>query len=150
MHNYSLLARVGRQSRPVLLKRGWSAPLDEFLFSAEYIMNEGNENVILCERGIRTFESHVRNTLALGMVPVVKQQSRLPIMVDPSHGMGQRGLVAPMSKAAVACGADGLLIEMHPRPDEAWSDAGQTISPDQLLALMDDLKRLAPVCDRVA
>jgi 3-deoxy-7-phosphoheptulonate synthase len=148
MHNYSLLASVGRQSKPILLKRGWAASLDEFLFSAEYVLKEGNEKVVLCERGIRTFESHVRNTLALGVVPMVKQQSCLPIIVDPSHGMGRRDLVAPMSKAAVACGADGLLIEMHPHPDEAWSDAGQTISPDQFRELMSDLSRLAPVCDR--
>lgn len=148
MHNTPLLNAVGGQSRPVLLKRGWSATLEEFLQAAEYILHAGNPNVILCERGIRTHEEYVRNTLALAVVPEVKRRSRLPILVDPSHGTGRAHLVAPMSNAAVACGADGLLIEVHVQPEKAWSDGEQTLSPEQFCALMQDLAALARVCGR--
>jgi len=148
MHNSPLLKEVGRQEKPVLLKRGWSASLEEFLLAAEYIMQAGNRNVILCERGIRTHEEYVRNTLALAVVPEVKRISNLPIIVDPSHGTGQAHLVAPMSNAAVACGADGLLIEVHVVPDRAWSDGDQTLNPDQFRALMKGLEPFAKVCGR--
>jgi len=148
MHNTPLLAAVGRQTLPVLLKRGWSATFEEFLLAAEYIMLRGNRNVILCERGIRTHETYVRNTLALAIVPEVKRQSHLPIIVDPSHGTGRSHLVAPMSNAAVACGADGLLIEVHVTPERAWTDGDQTISVDQFSALMRGLKPFAEACGR--
>jgi 3-deoxy-7-phosphoheptulonate synthase len=148
MHNTPLLGAVGRQKLPVLLKRGWSATLEEFLLAAEYIMLRGNRNVILCERGIRTHETYVRNTLALAVVPEVKCRSHLPIIVDPSHGTGRSHLVAPMSNAAIACGADGLLIEVHVTPDRAWTDGDQTISPDQFAELMHDLEPFAAACGR--
>ena len=148
MHCTNLLAAVGRQSKPVLLKRGWSATLEEFIMAAEYVMKEGNPNVILCERGIRTHEEYVRNTLALAVVPEVKRRSRLPIIVDPSHGTGHRHLVAPMSRAAIACGADGLLIEVHIAPERAWCDAGQSLSPDQFQVLMAGLDPIAEACGR--
>ncbi len=148
MHNSHLLLAVGRQSKPVLLKRGWSATLDEFLQAAEYVMQGGNRNVILCERGIRTHETYVRNTLALAVVPEIKLRSTLPIIVDPSHGTGRGPLVAPMSNAAVACGADGLLIEVHRAPDQAWSDGGQSLDPDQFHALMQGLRPIAQACGR--
>jgi 3-deoxy-7-phosphoheptulonate synthase len=139
MHSSDLLAAVGRQSKPVLLKRGWSATLEEFLMAAEYIVKEGNPHVMLCERGIRTHEAYVRNTLALAVVPEIKHRSTLPVVVDPSHGTGVRHLVAPMSNAAVACGADGLLVEVHRAPNHAWSDAGQTLSRDEFCSLMEGL-----------
>ncbi len=148
MHNSHLLAAVGRQSKPILLKRGWSATLEEFLLAAEYIMAEGNRHVILCERGIRTHETYVRNTLALAIVPEIKRISNLPIIVDPSHGTGRRHLVTPMSNAAIACGADGLIIEVHPTPDQAWTDGPQSLSPAQFHSLMKGLKPLADACHR--
>ena len=148
MHNTHLLAAVGRQHKPVLLKRGWSATLEEFLLAAEYVMLGGNPNVILCERGIRTHEEYVRNTLALAVVPEVKHRSRLPIIVDPSHGTGRNHLVAPMSKAALACGADGLLIEVHPHPDQAWTDGGQSLDPRQFQTMMESLAPIADACGR--
>lgn len=148
MHNTPLLNAVGRQSKPVLLKRGWSATLEEFLLAAEYVIAAGNPNVILCERGIRTHEEYVRNTLALAIVPEVKRISRLPIIVDPSHGTGRAHLVPPMSSAAIACGADGLLIEVHPSPERAWSDAPQALDLPQFRRLMTDLKPLAQACGR--
>ncbi|MFH0980513.1 MAG: 3-deoxy-7-phosphoheptulonate synthase [Planctomycetota bacterium] len=148
MHNTPLLKAVGQQKKPVLLKRGWSASLEEFLLAAEYIVHAGNRNVILCERGIRTFEEYVRNTLALAVVPEVKRLSHLPIIVDPSHGTGRAHLVTPMSHAAIACGADGLLIEVHTRPDQAWSDGAQTLDVEQFRALMRGLGPLAEVCGR--
>ena len=148
MHDTHLLAEAGRQDKPVLLKHGWSATLEEFLFAAEYIMLQGNHNVILCERGIRTHETYVRNTLALSIVPEIKRISRLPIIVDPSHGTGRRHLVAPMSNAAVACGADGLLIEVHPDPDHAWSDGPQCLDVNQFRSLMKDLRPFASACRR--
>lgn len=148
MHNTQLLSSVGRQDKPVLLKRGWSATLEEFLMAAEYVMQAGNPNVILCERGIRTHETYVRNTLALAIVPEVKRLSRLPIIVDPSHGTGRSHLVPPMSHAAVACGADGLLIEVHRSPKQAWSDGAQSLNPEQFAELMTALRPLATACGR--
>ncbi len=148
MHNSHLLAEVGRQDKPVLLKRGWSATLEEFLYAAEYIMVGGNRNVILCERGIRTHERYVRNTLALAIVPELKRLSNLPIIVDPSHGTGQSHLVAPMSNAAIACGADGLLIEVHHEPGRAWSDGSQSLDLAQFCSLMEGLEPFAQACHR--
>lgn len=148
MHNSHLLNSVGRQDKPVLLKRGWSSTLEELLMAAEYVMQAGNEKVMLCERGIRTHETHTRNTLDLSIVPAVKAKSRLPIVVDPSHGTGRRDLVIPMSKAAVACGADGLLVEIHVAPDAAWSDAAQTVDVDGFFLMMKELKEIAAVCGR--
>jgi 3-deoxy-7-phosphoheptulonate synthase len=136
MQNYKLLKAVGRLDKPVMLKRGMSARLDEFLASAEYILNEGNQQVILCERGIRTFVEYTRNTLDLNLVPVIRQFSHLPIIVDPSHGTGRRDIIEPMSLAALAAGANGIMIEVHPSPDESWSDPEQAISPDQFSELM--------------
>lgn len=143
MQNFSLLKEVGKTDKPILLKRGPSATIKEFLLAAEYIMAEGNHQVILCERGIRTFETDTRNTLPLATVPLVKELSHLPIVVDPSHGVGVRNFVAPMAKAAVAAGADGLIVEVHTHPDKSVTDADQTISCEAFSALMDDLKPIA-------
>ncbi len=143
MHNTCLLRTVGRQEKPILLKRGWSATLKEFLLAAEYVLAEGNRNVILCERGIRTCEEFVRNTLSLATVPEVKRISTLPIIVDPSHGTGRTYLVSPMSNAAVACGADGLLIEVHRNPHAAWSDGAQTLDLGEYAELMKKLRAFA-------
>ena len=140
MQNYSLLKRCGRSPLPVLLKRGMSATLEEFLLAAEYIMAEGNYNVVLCERGIRTISDHSRNTLDLAIVPAVRKISHLPIIVDPSHGTGKNYMVAPMARAGVAVGADGILVEMHPRPAEAWSDGAQALLPEQYLEMVEQLK----------
>lgn len=148
MHNTHLLAAVGEQDKPVLLKRGWGATLKEFLLAAEYVMLQGNRNVILCERGIRSYETYVRNTLALAVVPEIKRLSRLPIIVDPSHGTGRAHLVAPMSKASVACGADGLIIEVHSCPREAWTDADQALDCAQFGALAQELQVFAAACSR--
>jgi len=148
MHNTPLLNAVGTQRKPVLLKRGWSATLEEFLLAAEYVLSAGNPDVILCERGIRTYEEYVRNTLALAIVPEIKRISRLPIIVDPSHGTGRAHLVPPMCNAAIACGADGLLIEVHVSPDRAWSDGEQTLDLEQFRSVMASLQRLAQVCGR--
>jgi len=148
MHNTPLLKAVGEQTKPVLLKRGWSATLEEFLLAAEYVIHAGNPNVILCERGIRTHEEYVRNTLALAIVPEVKRISSLPIIVDPSHGTGRTHLITPMSRAAIACGADGLLVEVHTMPSRAWSDGDQTLDVGQFRDLMQNLKSLAHACDR--
>jgi 3-deoxy-7-phosphoheptulonate synthase len=148
MQNFSLLRRVGRSRMPVLLKRGLSATLEEFLMSAEYILSEGNYSVILCERGVRTFSDFSRNTLDLAMVPAVKKMSHLPILVDPSHGTGRREKVAPLSRAAAAVGADGIMIEVHNDPDRALSDGAQSITPEAYAALVADLKRIAPVVGR--
>ena len=134
MQNFSLLKRVGRSRKPVLLKRGMSATLDEFLMAAEYIMSEGNYKVILCERGVRTFADHTRNTLDLSVVPAVQRLSHLPIIVDPSHGTGKRNKVTPLSRAAVAVGADGLIVEVHPDPDKALSDGTQSLYPGAVRA----------------
>ena len=148
MHNTALLRVLGEQDKPVLLKRGWSATLEEFLSAAEYIRQAGNPNVILCERGIRTFEEYVRNTLALAVIPEVKRISNLPIVVDPSHGTGRAHLVAPMCRAAIACGVDGLLIEVHPSPSRAWSDGAQSLNLDEFRAAMKALQPIAAACDR--
>ena len=148
MQNFALLKRAGRARKPVLLKRGLSATLEELLMAAEYIMSEGNYNVVLCERGIRTFTDHTRNTLDLSIVPAVQRLSHLPILVDPSHGTGKRDKVAPMARAAVACGGDGLLIEVHPQPEAALSDGMQSLYPKQFAALMDEIRALAPILHR--
>ena len=149
MQNFYLLREVGRSGKPVVLKRGLSATIEEWLLAAEYILAEGNPNVILCERGIRTFETYTRNTLDLNAVPAIKETSHLPIVVDPSHGTGIRSLVSPMSKAAIAAGADGLLLEVHHDPDNSMTGDGvQTIYPDQFDELMHDLKSIASVIGR--
>ncbi len=148
MHNFILLDAVGRTDRAVLLKRGMSATLEEFLLAAEYIINAGNERVILCERGIRTHEQYVRNTLALSVVPAIKRESHLPILVDPSHGTGHAYMVGPMSKAALACGADGLLIEVHPDPPHAMTDGGQSLTPGDFGRLMRELQTVAVAVGR--
>jgi len=148
MHNFNLLEAVGKTRKPVLLKRGWSSTLDEFLLAAEYIIKEGNPNVILCERGIRTHETYVRNTLALGIVPAIKRQSHLPIIVDPSHATGHAYMVPAMAKAAIAAGADGLLVEVHPDPEHALTDGAQSITPKVFEQMMRDLARIAAAVDR--
>jgi len=143
MQNFSLLKHAGRLRMPVLLKRGMSATLDEFLMAAEYIMSEGNYEVILCERGVRTFADHTRNTLDLSIVPAVQKVSHLPILVDPSHGTGKRDNVLPMARAAVAVGCDGILVEVHHQPNKALSDGPQALLPDKFDALMKDVRRIA-------
>ncbi len=148
MQNFSLLKRAGRAKKPVLLKRGMSATLDEFLMAAEYVLSEGNYNVILCERGVRTFSDFSRNTLDLAVVPAVKKRSHLPIFVDPSHGTGKRHKVLPLSRAAVAVGADGLLIEVHHEPDKALSDGMQSLLPEEFIALADEMRQIAAVLHR--
>ena len=148
MQNFSLLKRAGRSQKPVLLKRGMSATLDEFLMAAEYVMSEGNYNVILCERGVRTFSDHTRNTLDLSMIPAVQRRSHLPIVVDPSHGTGKRHKVLPLSRAAVAVGADGLLVEVHNDPDRALSDGMQSILPDEFDELIREVRQIAGVLRR--
>jgi 3-deoxy-7-phosphoheptulonate synthase len=148
MQNFSLLKRAGRAKKPVLLKRGMSATLDEFLMAAEYIMCEGNYNVMLCERGVRTFSDFSRNTLDLAVVPAVKKRSHLPILVDPSHGTGKRHKVLPLSRAAVAVGADGLLIEVHHQPEKALSDGVQSILPEEFLVLSQEVRQIAAVLHR--
>src|SRR4030088_3591260 len=148
MQNFSLLKRAGRAKKPVLLKRGMSATLDEFLMAAEYVLSEGNYNVMLCERGVRTFADHSRNTLDLAIVPAVKKRSHLPILVDPSHGTGKRHKVLPLSRAAIAVGADGLLVEVHHEPDKALSDGMQSILPAELAELVDEVRQIAAVLHR--
>ena len=148
MQNFSLLKVAGRSRKPVLLKRGMSATLDEFLMAAEYVMSEGNYNVILCERGVRTFSDHTRNTLDLSMIPAVQRRSHLPIVVDPSHGTGRRAKVLPLSRAAVAVGADGLLVEVHHDPDRALSDGMQSILPEEFAALIEECRQIAAVLHR--
>jgi 3-deoxy-7-phosphoheptulonate synthase len=148
MQNFSLLKRAGRAHKPVLLKRGISATLEEFLMAAEYIMSEGNYNIVLCERGVRTFADHTRNTLDLSIVPAVQRLSHLPIIVDPSHGTGKRNKVTPLSRAAIAVGADGLIVEVHHDPDRALSDGMQSLYPDQFDALMVQVRQIAAVLGR--
>jgi 3-deoxy-7-phosphoheptulonate synthase len=148
MQNFSLLKRAGRLRKPVLLKRGLSATLEEFLMAAEYVMSEGNYEVILCERGVRTFTDHTRNTLDLSIVPAVQRVSHLPILVDPSHATGKRDSVLPMARAAVASGADGILVEVHHQPDKALSDGPQSIYPSQFATMMDEIEQIAPVVGR--
>lgn len=140
MQNFSLLKRVGRSDLPVLLKRGMSATLDEWLLAAEYVMDAGNENVILCERGVRTFANHARNTLDISVVPAVQKISHLPVLVDPSHGTGKAFMVTPMARAAVAAGADGLLVELHPNPAKSLSDGSQALTPEQFIDLVEQVK----------
>jgi len=148
MQNFSLLKRAGRSQKAVLLKRGMSATLEEFLMAAEYIVSEGNQNVILCERGVRTFADHTRNTLDLSAIPFVKRASHLPIISDPSHGTGVRDKVIPMARASVAVGADGLIIEVHHEPDKALSDGYQSLYPDQFRQLMEEARAIATVLER--
>jgi 3-deoxy-7-phosphoheptulonate synthase len=145
MQNFALLKKLGRVRKPVLLKRGMMSTLKELLMSAEYIVSQGNPDVILCERGIRTFETYTRNTLDISAIPALKQLSHLPVVVDPSHGTGKRSLIAPVSKAAVAVGADGLMVEVHPNPEEAYSDGQQSLLPDEFKDLMDAVKRYLAV-----
>ncbi|MFQ6101168.1 MAG: 3-deoxy-7-phosphoheptulonate synthase [Anaerolineae bacterium] len=146
MQNFALLHAVGEAQRPVLLKRGMMSTIEELLMAAEYVLSHGNERVILCERGIRTFEKYTRNTLDISAVPLLKQLSHLPVIVDPSHGTGRRELIEPVSRAAVAAGADGLLIEVHPHPEEALSDGAQSLRPEHFAALM---RALRPVSEAV-
>jgi 3-deoxy-7-phosphoheptulonate synthase len=148
MQNFNLLRELGKVNKPVLLKRGIAATLEELLLSAEYIMAGGNYNVVLCERGIRTFETYTRNTLDISAVPIIHKLSHLPIAADPSHGTGLRDKVAPMARAAVAAGADALLIEVHHDPDKALSDGAQSLYPEQFSQLMDQLRIIAPAVGR--
>lgn len=148
MQNYNLLRDLGKQRTPVLLKRGISATLEELLLSAEYILSGGNYEVILCERGIRTFETYTRNTMDISAIPIVKKLSHLPMVADPSHGTGRRDKVVPMARAAVAAGADGLLVEVHPDPDHALSDGAQSLFPEQFEDMMRQLRMIAPAVGR--
>ena len=148
MQNYSLLGEVGYIQKPVLLKRGLCARIEEWLLAAEYIILKGNQDVILCERGIRTFETATRNTVDLSAVPLLKQLTHLPVIVDPSHGVGRSNLVIPMARAAIAAGADGLLIEVHPNPEEALSDGDQSLRPDDFKRLMNEIKSIAKAVGR--
>jgi len=148
MQNFTLLRELGHTRKPVLLKRGISATIEEWLLSAEYVLSGGNNDVILCERGIRTFETATRNTFDISAVPVVKKLSHLPIIADPSHGAGRRDMVAPMARAAVAAGADGLIIEVHCDPDHALSDGAQSMFPAQFDRLMAELRIIAPAIGR--
>jgi 3-deoxy-7-phosphoheptulonate synthase len=148
MQNFNLLQEVGRSKLPVILKRGLSATIEEWLNAAEYIMNEGNYNIILCERGIRTFETYTRNTLDLSSIPAVKELSHLPVIADPSHGTGRWNLVTPMSRAAIAAGADGIIVEVHPSPKQALSDGPQSLNFDSFTSLMEDIRRIAGILGR--
>ena len=148
MQNYNLLMELGKQPRPVLLKRGISATLEEFLLAAEYIMKAGNAQVMMCERGIRTYEDHVRNTLPLATVPELHRVSHLPVVVDPSHGTGKSQLVPDMCRAAVAAGADGLIVEVHNDPQRAWTDGAQSVNPTQFAEIMASIRRIAQAIDR--
>jgi len=149
MQNFNLLRELGHVRKPVLMKRGISATIEEVLLSAEYILSGGNYNLMLCERGIRTYETYTRNTMDISAIPVLKKLTHLPVLGDPSHGVGIRDLVPPMALASVAAGADGLLMEMHPNPDKAMSDGAQSLYPEQLQKLMAQLKLLAPVVNRI-
>jgi len=146
MQNFELLKELGTTQKPILLKRGPSATIEEFLLAAEYILAHGNPDVVLCERGIRTFEKATRNTLALATVPLVKEMSHLPIIVDPSHGTGKKSLIESMTKGAIACGADGIIVEVHPHPEEALSDAQQQFTPAEFKVLMENIQ---PIIDAV-
>ncbi|MDF2612917.1 MAG: 3-deoxy-D-arabinoheptulosonate-7-phosphate synthase [Clostridia bacterium] len=148
MQNFELLKAAGKTTVPVLLKRGLCATIEEWLNAAEYIMSEGNQNVILCERGIRTFETSTRNTLDISAIPVIKSKSHLPIIVDPSHASGKKAYIASLSKAAIAAGADGLMIEVHPNPKMALSDGPQSLNPQEFKELMDELRLIAAACNR--
>ncbi|MEK7679805.1 MAG: 3-deoxy-7-phosphoheptulonate synthase, partial [Deltaproteobacteria bacterium] len=148
MQNFRLLTEVGKVKKPVLLKRGLSATIKELLMSAEYIAAQGNANIILCERGIRTYETSTRNTLDLSAVPVLKEETHLPVFVDPSHAVGRWNLVAPLAKAAVAVGADGLMIEVHPDPENALCDGAQSLKPSKFDVIMEDLRKVAQAIGR--
>jgi 3-deoxy-7-phosphoheptulonate synthase len=148
MQNFGLLEEIGRAGRPVLLKRGMSATIEEWLLSAEYVLNQGNDQVILCERGIRTFETYTRNTFDLSAIPAVKELSHLPVVADPSHGTGRWSLVHPMAAASLAAGADGLMVEVHPDPAQAASDGAQSLRPTTFAAMMETLRRAAVAFDR--
>ena len=148
MQNFNLLREIGMVRKPVLLKRGIAATIEELLLSAEYILSGGNYDLMLCERGIRTFETYTRNTMDISAIPVVHKLSHLPILGDPSHGVGRRDEVPPMARAAVAAGCDGLLVEMHPNPEKAFSDGAQSLFPEQFEALMDSLRIIAPAVGR--
>ncbi len=148
IQNFQLLKAVAKAGKPVLLKRGMSTTIEEFLMSAEYVLAGGNENVILCERGIRTFETATRNTLDLSAVPVLKEKTHLPVLIDPSHATGHARYVEPMALAAIAAGADGLVIEVHPQPEKALSDGPQSLRPDDFKRLMDKLRPIAAAVGR--
>ena len=148
MQNFDLLKAVGKINKPILLKRGLSATIEEWIMSAEYIMAAGNPNVILCERGIRTFEKYTRNTLDLAVIPIIKEKTHLPIVIDPSHATGDWKLVEASSLAAIAAGADGLIIEVHNNPECAWSDGAQSLKPEKFKALIDKARRIASAVDR--
>jgi len=148
MQNFNLLRELGKVRKPVLLKRGIAATIEELLLSAEYIMAGGNYDVILCERGIRTFETYTRNTMDISAIPIIHKLSHLPMTADPSHGTGRRDKVAPMARASVAAGADALLIEVHCDPNKAWSDGAQSLFPEQFAKLMDELRMIAPAVGR--
>ncbi|HSG99271.1 MAG TPA: 3-deoxy-7-phosphoheptulonate synthase, partial [candidate division Zixibacteria bacterium] len=148
MQNFSLLRRAGRCGKPVLLKRGMAATLDELLMAAEYIASEGNKKIVLCERGVRTFADHTRNTLDLSAIPFVQRTSHLPIIADPSHGTGRRDKVTPLSCAAAACGADGLIVEVHSHPDSALSDGAQSLYPEQFVDLIERVRAITKVVGR--
>jgi len=150
MQNFNLLREVGKLRKPVLLKRGNSATIEELLLAAEYIMSGGNYDVILCERGIRTFETYTRNTMDVSAIPVIKKLSHLPIIGDPSHGTGRRDLVLPMARAAIAAGADGLIVEVHSDPDKAASDGAQTLTPPQFAEMMQQIRAIAAAVGRAA
>jgi 3-deoxy-7-phosphoheptulonate synthase len=148
MQNFNLLKDLSKLNKPVLLKRGPAATIEETLLSAEYLMSGGNHQVIICERGIKTFETYTRNTLDISAIPVIKKLSHLPVLVDPSHGTGRRDKVPPMARAAVAAGADGLLIEVHHDPDRALCDGAQSLKPEQFATLLDQLRLIAPAVER--
>jgi 3-deoxy-7-phosphoheptulonate synthase len=148
MQNFSLLKKAGRLRKPVLIKRGMSATLEELLMAAEYVMSEGNYEVILCERGVRTFSDHARNTLDLSIVPALQRVSHLPILVDPSHGTGRRDSVLPMARAGIAAGADGLIVEVHNHPENAVSDGPQSLYPAQFATMMNEIEQIAPIVGR--
>jgi 3-deoxy-7-phosphoheptulonate synthase len=148
MQNFNLLRELGKVRKPIMLKRGISATIEEWLLSSEYILAGGNYDVILCERGIRTYETYTRNTMDISAIPVIKKLSHLPIIGDPSHGTGRRDMVPALARAAVAAGADGIIVEVHPNPDKALSDGAQTLFPDQFAQLVKDLSRIALAIDR--
>ena len=148
MQNFSLLKKAGKLRKPVLIKRGLSATLEEFLMAAEYVLSEGNYEVILCERGVRTFADHARNTLDLSIVPALRHLSHLPLLVDPSHGTGRRDSVLPMARAAVAAGADGIMVEVHNHPETALSDGPQSLFPAQFVTMMQEIEQIAPIVGR--
>ena len=148
MQNFDLLKALGKSKKPVLLKRGLANTMEEWIMAAEYIMAGGNENVIMCERGIRTFETYTRNTLDLSVIPIIKSKTHLPIIIDPSHATGDRKLVESMSLAAIAAGADGLIIEVHDNPECAWSDGAQSVTPDAFKTLIEKGKKIANVIGR--